>query len=45
MDFGGVKTNIESLDQYNDLIKRICEWFIALKHPGYKLKNISQKEE
>jgi hypothetical protein len=43
MTFGNVETNIETQEQYEHLIRRIYEWFIALKYPGYKIKSIEKR--
>ena len=38
MKFGNVETNIETLEQYNELIKRIIEWYCSIKHENKKEK-------
>lgn len=45
MKFGNVETNIETIEQYISLISRIIEWYVELKHPGYKVVSIEVKEE
>lgn len=43
MVIGGVETNIENQEQYEELIRRIMEWFVARDHPGWRVKNIRRK--
>ena len=43
MEFGGVQTNIETQEQYDELIRRIMEWFVARDHPGWRIKQIRLK--
>lgn len=43
MEFGGVQTNIETQEQYEELIKRMLEWFVNLQYPGWRVKNIRRK--
>ena len=40
MEIAGVKTNIETTEQYEALIRRMMEWFVALKYPGWKIKTM-----
>lgn len=44
MKFGNVETNIETLEQYNELIKRIIEWYCSIKHPNYNVVKIEKKD-
>ncbi len=44
MEFGEVETNIETREQYESLIRRMMEWFVALKYPGWKIKNMKVVE-
>ena len=44
MEISGVKTNIETKEQYESLIRRMMEWFVAIKHPGWKIKNMKVVE-
>lgn len=43
MEFGGVQTNIETQEQYDELIRRIMEWFVNLQYPGWRVKQIRLK--
>lgn len=43
MVIGGVETNIENQEQYEELIKRMLEWFVNLQYPGWRVKNIRRK--
>lgn len=43
MVIGGVQTNIETQEQYDELIRRIMEWFVARDHPGWRIKQIRLK--
>lgn len=43
MIIGGVETNIENQEQYEELIKRMLEWFVARDHPGWRIKQIRLK--
>lgn len=44
MKFGNVETNIETVDQYESIIRRIIEWYCNLKHPDYKAVEVNQIE-
>ena len=44
MKFGNVETNIETVDQYESIIRRIIEWYCNLKHPDYKAVEVKQIE-
>lgn len=37
------KTNIENEEQFDALLKRIIEWYVSIKHPGYKVVEIERK--
>ena len=44
MEIAGVKTNIETTEQYEALIRRMMGWFVALEYPRWQIKNMKVVE-
>ena len=36
------KTNLKNKEEFNKLIWSIMEWYVNLKHPGYKLVDVKE---
>jgi len=44
VEFNGVKTNIETQEQYEKLLEEMVKFFMKLKHPDYKVVRIEKSE-